>query len=68
MIEEKRHHPLIMLMNLYQLVKGSIFIVFFLFVIKFGSDAAYVKYGRLVFFLFMAVSAVSIVLKWLTST
>ncbi|MEN8698062.1 PH domain-containing protein [Bacillus infantis] len=68
MIEEKRHHPLIMLMNLYQLVKGSIFIVFFLFVIKFGSDAAYVKYGRLVFFLFMLVSAVSIVLKWLTST
>ncbi|WP_336989904.1 PH domain-containing protein [Bacillus infantis] len=68
MIEEKRHHPLIMLMNLYQLVKGSIFIVFFLFVIKFGSDAAYVKYGRLAFFLFMLVSAVSIVLKWLTST
>jgi putative membrane protein len=68
MTGENRHHPLIILLDLYQLVKGSVFIAFFLFVIKFGSDAAYVKYGRLAFFLFLAVSAVAIVLKWLTKT
>lgn len=66
MNEAKRYHPLLILFNLWNLVKNSFFFVVYLFVIKFNSDSAFIKYGRLAFFVYIGITLISIVLKWFT--
>ncbi|WP_438347944.1 PH domain-containing protein [Paenibacillus sp. FA6] len=66
MNQTKRYHPLLLLFYLWNLVKGSFFFAVFLFVIKFGSNSTFIKYGKFAFFLFIGIILVSIVLKWFT--
>lgn len=66
MTETKRYHPLLILVDLWKLVKNSSFFVIFLFVIKAGSDSAFITYGRIVFFLVLGITVISIILKWFT--
>ncbi|MGE6257073.1 PH domain-containing protein [Heyndrickxia sporothermodurans] len=66
MMEAKRYHPLNLLYDLWNLVKNSFFIVLFLFIIKYGSKSAFIKYGRIAFLLFFAIGIVYIILRWFT--
>lgn len=62
----KRYHPLLILFDLWKLIRNSGFIALFLFVIKAGSDSYFIIYGRLIFLLVFGISLISIVLKWFT--
>ncbi|MCP3774368.1 PH domain-containing protein [Paenibacillus sp. MZ04-78.2] len=66
MTEAKRYHPLTMVLKLWKLVKVSFVIAMYLFVINFGSDSTFLKYGRITFFVWIGVSVLVILLKWLT--
>jgi len=66
MKEAKRYHLLSMLFDLWGLAKTSFFMVIYLFVIRFGSESAFTTYGRIAFYLFVGISIVSIILKWVT--
>ncbi|MEI5908636.1 PH domain-containing protein [Bacillus spongiae] len=68
MIDVKHYNPLLILFNLRKLVKNSIFIFIYLFVIKMGSESTFIQYGRLIFLLCIGVTIVSIIIKWLTHT
>ncbi|MEW9110103.1 MAG: PH domain-containing protein [Cytobacillus gottheilii] len=63
----KRYHPLIMVLELFGLVKSFGFIAIYLFVIRFGSDSGFTYYARIGFVLVLALSMVSIFLKWRTN-
>lgn len=66
MTKAKRYHPLLMLFDLWKLVKNSIFFVIFLFVIKYGSNSTFITYGRIIFFLAFGLTIISMILKWFT--
>lgn len=66
MTEARRHHPLTMVLKLWKLAKFSFVIAMYLFVIKFGSDSTFLKYGRIAFFVFIGVAVLVILLNWLT--
>jgi len=68
MADRIRYNPLLILFDLLSLVKNSFFFVLYLFVIKHGSNSAFIKYGRYAFFLLIGITIVSIVLKWFTHT
>lgn len=62
----KRYHPLIILFDFWSLLKNAFFFAFLLFVINYGSDAAWVKYGRIIFYLAVVLITFSIIFKWFT--
>lgn len=64
--QTKRYHPLIILFDLWSLIKNSFFIAFLLFVLNYGSDAAWVKYGRIIFYLAVVFTIISMIFKWFT--
>ncbi|MFB6364369.1 PH domain-containing protein [Paenibacillus elgii] len=66
MTEAKRYHPLTIVLKLWKLVKFSFVIAMYLFVIKFGLDSTFLKYGRIAFFVLIGISVLVILLKWLT--
>ncbi|CAH2714549.1 hypothetical protein BACCIP111895_01721 [Neobacillus rhizosphaerae] len=66
MTKVKRYHPLLMLFDLWQLLKNIFFIFIFLFIIKAGSQSLFITYGRLLFFIVCGVSFIYIILKWVT--
>jgi len=66
MNEAKRYNSLTMLFDLWGLAKTLFVMVIYLFVIRFGSESAFTTYGRIAFYLFVGVSIVSIILKWMT--
>ncbi|MBS4192786.1 PH domain-containing protein [Bacillus sp. FJAT-49705] len=66
MTKAKRYNPLLILFDLWLLIKNSIFFVIFLFVIKAGSESTFITYGRIIFFLAFGLTIISIILKWLT--
>ncbi|WP_102272658.1 PH domain-containing protein [Cytobacillus massiliigabonensis] len=67
MIQAKRYNPLLMLLQLFNLIKNSIFFVVFLFVIKAGSDSPFIKYGKIIFILAFIITVISIIIKWFTT-
>lgn len=67
MIPAKRYNPLLMLFQLLNLIKNSIFFVVFLFVIKAGSESAFIKYGKVIFILAFVITFISIIIKWFTT-
>ncbi|MGN7402918.1 PH domain-containing protein [Cytobacillus praedii] len=67
MIPAKRYNPLLMLFQLMNLIKNSIFFVVFLFVIKAGSNSAFIKYGKVIFILAFVITFISIIIKWFTT-
>ncbi|MGX6445720.1 PH domain-containing protein [Neobacillus sp. K501] len=66
MIRAKRYQPLLMLFDLWGLVKSTFFVFIFLFVIKADYKSSFVLYGRYVFLIFLGVSVLYILVKWLT--
>ncbi|GJM74680.1 hypothetical protein HMSSN036_68960 [Paenibacillus macerans] len=66
MSRAKRYHPFVMLLGIWNLGKNAIYFFFFLFVLKAGSDAAWVKYGRLALLVLAGISLLSILWSWLT--
>lgn len=66
MTKVKRYHPLLMLFDIWQLLKNIFFIFIFLFVIKAGSQSLFITYGRLLFFIVCGISFIYITLKWFT--
>lgn len=66
MNQTKRYNPLLVIFNLWSLIKSTFFFVIFLFVLKYGSDSAFIKYGRIAFFTFLGISIISIILKSVT--
>lgn len=66
MNQEKRYNPLVVIFDLWNLLKNSFFFVIFLFIIKYGSDSSFIKYGRIAFFIFFGITVISIILKWFT--
>ena len=66
MTKAKRYNPLLILFDLWKLVKNSIFFVIYLFVIKAGSESTFITYGRIIFFLTFGITLISIILKWFT--
>lgn len=66
MIKAKRYHPLLMVFDLWQLVKNIFFVFIFLFVIKANSTSPFITYGRLLFCIFIGGALIYIVMKWVT--
>lgn len=66
MSRAKRYHPLVMLLGIWNLGKNTVYFFFFLFVLKAGSEAAWVKYGRLVMLAALGIGLLSIGWSWLT--
>ncbi|WP_334075830.1 PH domain-containing protein [Paenibacillus sp. A14] len=66
MSRAKRYHPLVMLLGIWNLGKNTVYFFFFLFVLKAGSDTAWVKYGRLALFAAAGIGLLSIGWSWLT--
>ena len=62
----KRYTPLLILFELYKLIKKSIFFVILLFVIKSDSQSNFVIYGRYIFCLVFGITLIVIMLKWFT--
>ncbi|MBU5210816.1 MULTISPECIES: PH domain-containing protein [Heyndrickxia] len=62
----KRYHPLIIIFDLFHLIKNCFFFFIFLFVIKYGSVSPFFKYGRIAFIILFGYSIVYILLKWYT--
>ncbi|GAA0607655.1 hypothetical protein GCM10009001_26220 [Virgibacillus siamensis] len=62
----KRYHPLNILFDFWTLIKSTFFIVMILFVINIGSEATWVKYGRIIFCAVIVLAIVSIFYKWFT--
>lgn len=62
----KRYSPLLIIFNLWSLIKNTFFFVLFLFVLKYGSESALIKYGRIAFFIILGISIIFIVLNWIT--
>ncbi|UJL46224.1 PH domain-containing protein [Virgibacillus sp. NKC19-16] len=68
MIEEKRYHPLLILYNIWDLIKNSIFIAILLFIIQGDSDFWLVTYGRIAFVAIFVLILLYIPIKWFTRT
>jgi putative membrane protein len=66
MIRAKRYHPLLMLFDLWGLVKSTFFVFIFLFVLKANSKSLFIIYGRYIFLVVLGVGVIYILLKWLT--
>ncbi|MCM3700200.1 PH domain-containing protein [Paenibacillus macerans] len=66
MSRAKRYHPFVMLLAIWNLGKNAIYFFFFLFVLKGGSDAAWVKYGKLALLIIAGFSLLSILWSWST--
>lgn len=66
MTKIRRYSPLVMFFDLGKLLRNSFFFVFYLYVLKAGSESALIKYGRIVFLLVVGLTLFSIIYKWFT--
>lgn len=66
MTKAKRYHPLLILFDLWELIKNTFFVFIFLYVIKAGSRSPFITYGRILFFIVIGAALIYIVLKWFT--
>ena len=65
MNQPKRYNPLIILWDFWNFIKNSFFVIV-LFIINYGSESIFFKYGRIAFFVFGGITIISIILKWFT--
>lgn len=65
MSQPKRYSPLIMLWDFWNFIKNSFFLIV-LYIINYGSESTFFKYGRIAFFVFWGITIISIILKWFT--
>jgi putative membrane protein len=66
MRQARRYHHLRMLFGLIHLLRNSAFIALFLFVMKADSQSFLIVWGRRLFLPFIAISVISIFLRWLS--
>jgi len=62
----KRYNPLLIVFDFWHMIKNIFFPILFLFILNKGTDSTFIKYGRLAFYLFVIVSIISIILKWIS--
>ncbi|WP_040982570.1 PH domain-containing protein [Oceanobacillus jeddahense] len=67
MNHEKRYHPLLMLYDVWRLIKNMFFLFLFLFVIRANSDFWLFTYGRFAIVLLFLFILLAIPMRWLTS-
>ncbi|PZT53486.1 PH domain-containing protein [Paenibacillus silvae] len=67
MTELRRHHVLSLLWSLGNLIKSSFAFILFLFVFRTGTVSTWVFYARIIFYIGIAISLVSILWKWITT-
>ncbi|CAI8902568.1 putative membrane protein [Brevibacillus sp. IT-7CA2] len=65
-MEAKRYHPLNILFDLIIQVKHLFFPALILFVFNYDSTNAFITYGRIVFYIYIAGMLVYLVLKWVS--
>lgn len=65
MSQRKRYSPLVILWDFWNFIKNSFFLII-LFIINYGSESTFFKYGRIAFFVFWGITIISIILKWFT--
>src|SRR5690625_3225843 len=68
MSQEKRYHPLLILHDIWRLVKNSIFLFIFLFIFQANSEFWLYKYGRITLVLLVVVIILDIPIRWLISS
>lgn len=68
MMENRRMHPGRIILSLYDLVKNSAIVFFFLFILRRGSDAGWVVAGRWIFIAAISISILNIFLSWWRTT
>ncbi|MBG9943979.1 membrane protein [Brevibacillus formosus] len=66
MMEAKRYHPLTILFDLIIQVKHLFFPALILFVFNYDSTNAFITYGRIVFYIYVAGMLVYLLLKWVS--
>ncbi|MBM7704413.1 PH domain-containing protein [Metabacillus iocasae] len=67
-MDMKRHHPVLLVFKLWNIVKNFFFVFLYLFVIKMQSQSLFIVYGRYLFIGLFVFSLFYIVVKWLTQT
>ncbi|MGB7998724.1 MAG: PH domain-containing protein, partial [Anaerobacillus sp.] len=60
----KRHHPMLMLLDIWKMGRNVLFFVITFFIIKHQSGETFFTYGRLVVLLAIVASLILTVLKW----
>ena len=63
-IEKQRYHPSWILFQLYSLLKGNIFVIIYLFVLKADSDSTFFTVIKLIYIALMVILLVNIFFKW----
>ncbi|MBO0993198.1 PH domain-containing protein [Bacillus sp. SD088] len=62
----RRYSPFVMLFDLGKLLRNSLVFVFYLYVLKTGSESSFIKYGRMVFLVVVGLMFFSTIYKWFT--
>ena len=68
MTESKHYHPLTILFDIISMIKSSIIVIIYLFVINFNSDATFIKDGKWVFILAVLISILYYIAFWFSAT
>lgn len=64
MTAKKRYSSLLILFELWNLLRSSLIFLFFLFILKRDSTSTFIKYGRWAFLLVFSLTICSIFYKW----
>ncbi|MEK4304347.1 PH domain-containing protein [Oceanobacillus sp. FSL K6-0251] len=67
MNQEKRYHHLLMIYDIWRLIKNMFFLFLFLFIIRANSDFWLFTYGRLAIVLIFMLILLAIPIRWFTS-
>ncbi|MGR9050705.1 PH domain-containing protein [Halobacillus faecis] len=67
-MSRKRNHPLMMVYELANLIKNSLFFFIFFFVVKAGSETWFFEYGRYVVIGLFFLTALYLPIKWYSRT
>jgi len=65
-MQKSRHHPLTIILDIWGFIRGSIFIIFFLFIINFTSENLIWKYGRYAYIIVAIFSLIYLIWKWIS--
>ncbi|WP_186763766.1 PH domain-containing protein [Planomicrobium sp. CPCC 101079] len=63
--EKQRYHPSSVLFQLYSLLKGSFFIILYLFVLRSSQDTGFWQIAKAAFLAFLVMATLKILLNWM---
>lgn len=67
MKELNRYHPLTIVFDMWKTAKNSFFAIFYLYILNFSSDSTFIYYARIVFWIFIGITFITIFIKWYTN-